>query len=290
MARRGFFQGFGLLLITLLLLGIMTGAAAEPRYPDKMDLPVSDNANIFSQETVDNLTAFQKTLENETGVRLWVVTVHFLDGAEVGDYGQAVFDLWQLGEDDLLLLLSAGDEEAVTVAGNSLKRIFPQDSQQHLLNAYFLSSFQDEQYDEAFRLYIPQLAAFLGKKFGVTVSTAALFGIPAASPTPEPTVQPANNDNGWMQYLPGGSDFLSGLINGSYATEKPANTGMMMERATGFSFGSLILLLILFSLIFGSRRRHMGGRAGCAGCGCGPLGWLAAGLGLGELFKNRRRW
>ncbi len=289
MARRGFLKSLGLAFIIVLLSGMLTGAPAEPRYPGKTDLTVSDNANIFSRKIVDDLTAFRKTLENATGVKLWVVTVNFLDGESVEGYGQQVFDRWQLNDNDLLLLMSSGDEQAVTVAGKSLKGYFSVDNQRNLLNAHFLDSFQHEQYEEAFSRYIPELAAFLGKKFGVTVSTGALFGIPAASPTPEPTVQPAN-DNGWMNYLPGGSDFLSGLLNGPYATEHPASRRSQVEKASGFSFGSLIILLLLFSLIFGSRRRHMGDRAGCMGCGCGPLGWLAAGLGLGELFKNRRHW
>ena len=289
MARPAYFRCLGTVLLLILLFNMPLHAAAAPRYPEKTDLVVSDNANVFSKDTVDDLISFHNTLKNETGVKLWVVTVHFLDGLDVSAFGREVFRLWNLHDDDLLLLLSSGDEEAVTVAGNALVRRLSVESQQHLLNAYFLKDFQSEQYEAAFRQYIPQLASFLGKQYGVTVSAANLFGIPSAAPTAAPTVAPANNNNSWMDYLPGGSKFITEWQNNERQAERPGRP-TRENRSSGFSLGSLFVLFLLFSLIFGSRRRRLGDRAGCMGCGCGPLGWIFAGLGLNELFRNRNRW
>lgn len=289
MALRAFFRYLGTALLMLLLLYSPMSAWAAPRYPEKTDLVVSDNATIFSKDTVDDLNTFHNTLKNKTGVKLWVVTVHFLDGQDVLAFGREVFRLWNLSDEDLLLLLSSGDEEAVTIAGNTLERRLSKESQQQLLNFYFLKDFQSEQYESAFRQYIPKLATSLGNSYGQTVSTADLFGIPAASPTAAPTVAPSNNNDSWMEYLPGGSKFFTEWEKNDKQTETPSRT-YHEEKSSGFSLGSLFILFILFSLIFGSRRRRMGDRAGCMGCGCGPLGWIFAGLGLNELFKNRRHW
>jgi hypothetical protein len=289
MARRAFFRYLGTALLMLLLLYTPMSAWAAPRYPEKTDLVVSDNATIFSKDTVDDLNTFHNTLKNKTGVKLWVVTVHFLDGQDVLAFGREVFRLWNLSDEDLLLLLSSGDEEAVTIAGNTLERRLSKESQQQLLNFYFLKDFQSEQYESAFRQYIPKLATSLGNSYGQTVSTADLFGIPAASPTAAPTVAPSNNNDSWMDFLPGGSKFFTEWEKNDKQTEAPSRV-YHEEKSSGFSLGSLFILFILFSLIFGSRRRRMGDRAGCMGCGCGPLGWIFAGLGLNELFKNRRHW
>ncbi len=292
MARRAFFRCLGTVLLVILLLYSPLSAWAAPRYPEKTDLVVTDSANIFSKDTVDDLNTFHNTLKNETGVKLWVVTVHFLDGQDKTTFAREIFRLWNLGDEDLLLLLSSGDEEAVTVAGNTLARRLSADSQQQLLNFYFLKDYQNEQYESAFRQYIPQLASSLGNSYGQTVSTADLFGIPAATPTAAPTVAPSNNNNSWMDFLPGGSQFFSEWEKNDKQAERPErpNRPYREDRSSGFSLGSLFILFILFSLIFGSRRRRMGDRAGCMGCGCGPLGWIFAGLGLNELFKNRNRW
>ncbi len=285
MARRAFFRYLVTALLMILLLYSPLNAWAAPRYPEKTDLVVSDNATIFSKDTVDDLNTFHNTLKNETGVKLWVVTVHFLDGQDVTAFGNEVFRLWNLGDEDLLLLMSSGDEEAVTIAGSTLERRLSKDSQQQLLNFYFLKDFQNEQYESAFREFIPKLATSLGNSYGQTVSTADLFGIPAAAPTAAPTVAPSNNNNSWMDYLPGGSKFFTEWEKNDKQTETPSRT-YHEERSSGFSLGSLFILFILFSLIFGSRRR----RCGRGGCGCGPLGWIFAGLGLNEIFRNRRHW
>ena len=293
MARRAFFRCLGTALLMILLLYSPLNALAVPRYPEKADLIVSDKANILSKDTVDDLNTFHNTLKNKTGVKLWVVTVHFLDGMDISDFAREVFRLWNLGDEDLLLLLSSGDEEAATIAGETLKLRLPADSQRQLLNFYFLNDFQNEQYESAFSKYIPQLASSLSNSYGQTVSAANLFGIPSAAPTAAPTVAPANNNNSWMDYLPGGSKFFADWEKSDKQsdrqTEMPSRP-FREERSSGFSLGSLFILFLLFSLIFGSRRRRLRDRAGCMGCGCGPLGWIFAGLGLNELFKNRNNW
>ncbi len=289
MVRRALYRYLGIALLMIMLFCSPLNAWAAPRYPEKTDLVVTDGANIFSKNTVDDLNAFHSTLKNETGVKLWVVTVHFLDGVDVSTFARDVFRQWNLGDEDMLLLLSSGDEEAVTIAGNTLVRRLSADSQQHLLNFYFLKDFQNEQYESAFRQYIPQLASSLSNSYGQKVSTADLFGIPAAAPTAAPTVAPSTNNNSWMEYLPGGSKFFSEWEKNDERVETPSRP-FREEKSSGFSLGSLFILFILFSLLFGSRRRRISDRAGCMGCGCGPLGWIVAGLGLNELFKSRNRW
>ncbi len=289
MARRAFFRRFTAALLLILTLAAALPSLAAPRYPAKTDLAVSDNANILPEETVSDLNTFHETLKNKTGVRLWVVTVHFLDGMNVSDFGREVFRQWNLGDEDLLLLISSGDEESITIAGPALEKRFPLESQSHLISAYFMKDFQAEAYSAAFRQYIPQLASSLGKQYGVSVSAANLFGIPAAAPTPVPTVAPSNDSDSWMDYLPGGSKFFAEWEKNDKQTEKPSHP-FREEKSSGFSLGSLFILFLLFFLIFGSRKRRIGDRTGCMGCGCGPLGWIVAGLGLGELFKNRNRW
>jgi len=288
MARRAFFCCLGTTLLIILLLSIPLNTLAAVRYPAKTDLAVSDNANILPEQTITDLNTFHETLKNKTGVKLWVVTVHFLDGMNVSSFGHEVFRQWNLDDEDLLMIVSSGDEECTTIAGSALANRFQEESQQHLLSAYFLKDFQNEQYEAAFRQYIPQLASSLGKQYGVSVSSANLFGIPSITPTAAPTVAPSGNNDSWMDYLPGGSMFFSEWEENDKqpeATSRPYQE----DKSSGFSLGSLFILLILFSLIFGSRRRRLYDRTGCMGCGCGPLGWIFAGLGLNELFKNRSR-
>lgn len=263
------------LAAVLLAFSMAASALAQPRYPEKTE-PISDYADIFSASTVADLKTFRNTLQNKTGVGLWVTTVHFLDGVEMPEYAKGLFTKWGLGDEDLLLVLSAGEESFDTVAGASLASRFPEESQQHLLTAYLQADFQSERYDQAIAAYIPALANMLGKQYdGVQVSTDGLFGRAAATPTPAPTLVPSGKD--LADYLRRGYDTVADVV-----TQVPARS----EEAFHISFGSMVVLVILFLLVFGRRCRHHRGRPGCAGCGCGPLGWIFTGLGLGELFQH----
>ena len=168
MARRALIRLLGSTLLIVLMLALPLAAMASPRYPAKTDLPVSDNANIFPEQTVFDLNTFHDTLKNKTGVKLWVVTVHFLDGMNVSDFGREVFRQWNLGDDDLLLLASAGDEECITIAGPTLEKRFSQDSRQFLLNSYFLNDFRMKNTTRLsvniFPSWLPPLASSTAKR------------------------------------------------------------------------------------------------------------------------------
>ena len=72
-------------------------------------------------------------------------------------------------------------------------------------------------------------------------------------------------------------------------TPNPTKPKQAHNNDSGTNLGSLFVLAIVFFLLFGGKRRRLGGRNGCMGCGCGPLGWIVTALGLSSLFENRGR-
>lgn len=275
-----------LVLLAAMLLSIAAGAVAAPRYPEKTE-PVSDYADILSPGTMADLKTFRDTLKNRTGVGLWVTTVHFLDGEDISKYTEFLFKNWNLGEEDLLLVLCAGEESYDTVAGPTLLQRLPEDSQQNLLTSYLRADFQEERYDAAIASYIPALGNLLGKQYGASVSVAGLFGKAEATPTPAPTLAPSGEN--WQEYLWQGYDSFSSWFKSEGASVTPNPPQRKSHDESGINLGSLFVLAIIFFLLFGKRYRRRGGRPGCMGCGCGPLGWIVTGLGLGSLFENRGR-
>jgi hypothetical protein len=287
MARTFAIRSLVLAIIAAMLLSIAAGAFAAPRFPEKTE-PVSDYADILSSQTVTDLKTFRDNLKNKTGVGLWVTTVHFLDGEEMPKYADSLFRTWNLGEEDLLLVLCAGEESYYTVAGPTLLQRLPEESQQNLLTSYLRADFQEERYDAAISQYIPALANLLGKQYGATVSVSGLFGKAEATPTPAPTLAPSGEN--WQEYLWQGYDSFSSWFKNEGANVTPNPTmPRRMHNDSDINLGSLFVLAIVFFLLFGFRRRRWGGKPGCMGCGCGPLGWIVAGLGLGSLFENHGR-
>ena len=265
-----------LMLALLFMMGI---ACAEPRYPDKADT-IADLANVFSKETIDALNAFNTNLKSKTGATLHVVTVHFLDGADARSYANALFTRWNLGTNDILLLLAVGEDTFFTAAGQTVDNKFPEASREVLLSDAFLTRYLALDYDGAIREYIPKLSEVLGKNYSAAIPLPKLFGVPEV-PTP-PAVKPI-----WMDIF----ELEDEPVRPREAHEE--NRIERIERESGINLPNIILLVLILLLIFSPKKsvRQFGQMAGCSscGCGCGPLGWLLALLGVREASKKRKK-
>jgi len=54
------------------------------------------------------------------------------------------------------------------------------------------------------------------------------------------------------------------------------------EEDSGFSLVKTLIIAYVLWLIFGKKKA----RRGCAGCGCAPIGWILASLGLQKFFDR----
>lgn len=265
-------------ILVLALLLMVSAAFAEPRYPDKAE-PISDFANVFSKETIDALNAFNTNLKSKTGATLHVVTVHFLDGADARSYSNELFTRWNLGTNDILLLLAVGEDSFFTAAGQALNNKFPETSREVLLSDAFLARYLALDYDGAIREYIPKLAEVLGKNYGAAIALPKFFGAAEAPATS--TAKPI-----WMDIF----EFEDKPVRPAERREE--NRIERIEREAGINLPNILLLVLILLLIFSPRKsvRQFGQMAGCSscGCGCGPIGWILALLGLREATKKRK--
>ena len=111
-----------LMLAALLLCGT---ALAEPRYPDKT-ADATDAALLLSADTLKDWNELATRVKSATGVRLYLATVDFLDGASLADYGAGLRSKWGLDDDSLLLLMAAGEDtfaDKPTISNGAYQRI-----------------------------------------------------------------------------------------------------------------------------------------------------------------------
>lgn len=259
--------------VCALLILVSSAALAEPRYPDKQGL-TTDAAAVLASSTLEDLSTFNQTLKDETGVQLYAATVDFLDGASLTDYAAGLRAKWGLGNDDLLLLMAVGEDKFGLFGGEDVNARLSAAVQQKLLSAYFESSFLAQRYDAAIASLVPALATEIGKAYDETVSVAGLFGQASATAAPA-TVQ--DWVDRWAQ---------------AYDTATPEAT--LRDRVTqedhvsGISLGKVILTVALLMIIFGGSASRRRGGCGCSGCGCAPFSSILAGLGLWNLWGNDR--
>lgn len=273
--RRIFFVA----LICLVLFSFT--ALAAPRIPEKGDI-LSDYADVLSTPTLQEIAAFNERLSEKTGVHLHILSVHFLDGVDISTYANMVFERWGLSENDILLIMAVGEDSYTTKAGINVEKRFPGASQQNLLSATFDGPYRGYRYDEAVAAYVPALGSALAKQYGVTLNTTGLFG-KAEQSSPTPTFSPDDSTKADGGFLWMGSTSLDAITQGVEQAGRKVTS--LFDRLTrNLSFGRILFLLFLFSIIFGGRRKYW---RGCSGCGCGPLGWIIAALGLGNLFNRK---
>ena len=140
-------------------------ALAEPRYPGKTG-DATDAALLLSAQTLSDWARLAENVKDETGVRLYLATVDFLDGATLAEYGAGLRDKWDLGKKDLLLLMAAGEDTFGFFGGESVNEKFSVSAQEKLLSTAFQAKFLAQDYDGALASLGPALARELGKCYG----------------------------------------------------------------------------------------------------------------------------
>ena len=161
-------------LLTVLLLFCCCSAFAEPRYPAKGGV-ATDSAAVLSVKVLEDLRTLDKRLDKADAPRLCIVTVDFLDGADVQAYADVLFTRWELPDDTLLLLLCVGEDLYAVTSGKNVDRLVSPQVQQLLLETCLHEPFIGQQYDAAIAAFVPAFAAEVSRACGTTIKTEDLF-------------------------------------------------------------------------------------------------------------------
>ncbi len=262
------------LLVTAMVLIMPFLASAMPyvRFPLKGE-KVNDTANILSAQAITQIQSFSQDLAPKANIDFWVTTVHFLDGMEVQAYAKALFSHWQLPKNAFLLVLSPGEDRYATFAGEDLTSLFSVQNQQQLLSTYLEADFLNLHYDQAILHYLSGLSSYLEKHLSLTLSPPKVAQVPS---TPSAVQDP---NLLWGEEI---KDFTKDIGKAAKNAAKKASS-----EARKINGGQVFFIILLLLLIFGNRKqKNLATTAGCLGCGCGPLGWLFAILGLSKFFNQ----
>ena len=263
---------FCLILCLLAALAVLP-ASALPRLPARAGA-VTDAADVLSTQTAADFSAYASEVEAETGLRLQVALVHFLDGLDARAYAEALFSAWGLGDDDILLCGAAGDDAFAAVMGDGAAAVLGFKSADNLLytSSGFAGLFASQRYDEALGDFCRAFQALLTKQTGAEIAMDGLFGAVAATPAPT-----------------AGSELWDDVMDaiGDASRDYQTDRDSRRHAETGMSAGGWIVLALLALLVLGRRgRRRPEPRRGC---GCSPLSWLMSLLGINVILDAFRR-
>lgn len=137
-------------IVTLFIAPLSVRAYTIPDPSD--DLYVSDFANVIDNDVEQDIIDTNIKLEEKNGVQIAVVTVDFLDGADIEDYAIDLFNQWGIGsaesDNGVLLLLAIGEDNYYCLAGSGLSNVLSGGRIKLLLNEYLEPDFANGDYSE----------------------------------------------------------------------------------------------------------------------------------------------
>ncbi len=238
-----------LILAMALCFSVVSLANAETEYPPRPDGTVSDLAGVLGEKTIEDLETLNDRLLDAAEGRVFVLTRHFLGGADAQQYADQVFKVWALEKDDALLLMVIGEEDFALSLGTGSKNALSTESRNTLLGA-FRNAYKARQYDEALSTLTVSLGQAMAKAKGNTLNAAGLFGTASIQSTP----QPKTVDDTWYGMF-ARDDYDARESSDEVFWEDWQNTWRSEETRTNWR-SVIIWALVIYFLFFRRKRRN----------------------------------
>lgn len=139
---------------------------------------VNDFAGVMNPSGRAAMESLLTELEQKTGAQVAVVTLKSLDGGQIADFSNRLFERWgigQKGKDNGILLLGAtgegrGNRLRIEV-GYGLEGVIPDAAAGRILDTYVLPEWNQGQYGTALAAGAAELARRIAEDKGVTLSS-----------------------------------------------------------------------------------------------------------------------
>ncbi len=137
---------------------------------------VSDFAGVIDPSSSRTISNLATELRQKTGAEMAVVTIPSLEGGEIDDFGNRLFEKWGIGQrdrDNGLLLLAAMDERLFRIeVGYGLEAIIPDSFAARVRRDIINPNFQNENYGQGLAQSAAIFASRIAQEHGVELSGA----------------------------------------------------------------------------------------------------------------------
>jgi len=133
---------------------------------------VNDFAGVLNPSERSTLENVLRDLEQRTGSEVAVVTVQSLEGGEIDDFTNRLFEKWRIGkkgkDNGVLVLAAIQDRKARVEVGYGLESIIPDAEAGRILREQMFPRFKQGQYGDGLRAAVQQVANLIS---GTTVAS-----------------------------------------------------------------------------------------------------------------------
>lgn len=143
-----FIKKYILILVFILLLCPFNIKALVTQ---SSDIYVTDNANVLKDETKDYIVTYSDFLKDKEKIDYYVVTLKSLEGINLEEYTDYIYDSFNMNEKGLLIVFSKSDRQLRIKTGTKLSKIIPDDVIEEYINSYFIPYLKDENWNSGIK-------------------------------------------------------------------------------------------------------------------------------------------
>lgn len=208
---------------------------------------LSDFAQVFDAGQRQTCAGYLSEIGGKTAAQVAVVTLLSLEGGEINDFANRLFQKWGIGDkkkdNGVLILVVVHDRKARIEVGYGLEGIIPDAKADRIIDEVMLPFFRQQRYAEGIIKVVETIGGIIAQSAGVTLTNITAS---AVAPVAEPVAEP----------------------------ERKASK---LELAFFIFFIAIFLFFFIWAIFKGKYRPGKGGVAGGGGFGGGSSGGGGAG-------------
>lgn len=160
--------------LALALIGFSARAGAQVELSTPRDRSVHDFAGVISSEDAATMETLHKSLFDQTGVAIVVVTVPRLEGEPIADFAVRVGHDWGVGRKDedrgIVVALATEDRKVFIATGYGVEGYLPDGRVGRILDQYAIPSLSQNQWSTAMLQTSAALVQASAEEYGATVA------------------------------------------------------------------------------------------------------------------------
>lgn len=159
------------LLMSMLLSCLFSDVMASTKYQPTDRFFINDFANILSDETENQVYQNAIQIQEKTTAQLVVVTVPSLEGDDITNYANIIFNRFKIGDKEkdngVLLLISSKDRQVRIEVGYGLEGAINDAKAGRILDDVAVPSLKENDYNTAVINVVTQLQGIIYQEYGV---------------------------------------------------------------------------------------------------------------------------
>lgn len=149
---------------------------------------LSDFARVFDAGQRQTCAGYLSEIGGQTAAQMAVVTLPSLEGGEINDFANRLFQKWGIGDkkkdNGVLILVAIQDRKARIEVGYGLEGIMPDAKTGRILDEVMLPFFRQQRYAEGIIKVVETIGTIIAQNAGVTLTNMPVVSAVATSAVP----------------------------------------------------------------------------------------------------------